>query len=555
MDEPTENSLPADREFEDLTMEFLAQQYAAHPVMATAKGVHEYDDGLDSFQRFAIRNDRDQTRAYLHAIDKISLADLSFEVRVDYRVARSSAQMTLAAVEHQRWPETRPDRYLATILSGLSLLIARDYAPLEHRAIGLLGRLQAAPLALIEARSNLIKPPRLFIEAALRQAEIGDILFSDTFPAFAASVKDKPLKNALHEALSPARAAFAEFARSLRETLLPIAENDFMQGKERFDYTLRVGHLMSETSDQIFAIAQEEVARTQRELAAVAEEIEPGIDWKEQLIRLKKLHPKTGDLLSDYQTEIAKAKDFLQYHRLMTLPEAEVLQVSHTPNWAAADSPCVSYAAAAPFEERQEGRLWITSAPKSAAAAQRESVLQNYSRYAIPLHVFSEGYPGRHLQTVRANQTPSRFRRHFAESPLFIEGWAAFSEDIMRENDYFSDPRIHLMRLHRNLTRAVSALLDAQIHTQNLSLADAALFLQETVQMGAEQAVAEVRRFALHPTQGMTPLMGHRALLALQDELRRRQGARFMARRFHDRILAEGSVPPALLHEVLFAVR
>ena len=555
MDETTETIPAADREFEELTMEFLAFQYAVHPVMATRKGVHEYDEGLDSFQRFAIRDDRDQVRAYLHAIDKISLADLSFDMRVDYRVARSSAQMTLAALEHQRWPETRPDRYLDTILSGLSLLIDRNCDPAAVRALGLLGRLRAVPLALTEAQSNLQKPPRLFLEAALELAEAGDLLFADSLPPFIAALRDAPLKNALREAALPAQTALAAFARFLRETLLPRASEDFALGRERFDYYLRVGHLMPETSDELLAIGREEIALAQKELAETAQRIEPGCLWEAQLLQLKKAHPKAGELTEVYAHEVVKARDFIEYHRLMTPPESEELRVEPTPAWARAACPGITYRPAAPFEEQQTGHLWIAPTTKGLSPKLRETELQEHSRYQIPLVALHEGYPGRHLQTGRANQTASRFRRHFAESGLFTAGWAAYCEGMMWEHGYFNDPRIRLMQQRNRLEQACLAVIDVEIHTQGKSLEDAAQFLQDTAKTGEVAARAEARRCALSPTQGMTAVMGRRALSSLRDEMMRRQGARFTARRFHDRLLAEGSIQPSLLREIFFAVR
>ena len=555
MDEPTETIPAADREFDALTMEFLAFQYAIHPVMATRKGVHEYDEALDSFQRFAIRDDRDQVRAYLHAIDKISLADLSFDMRVDYRVARSSAQMTLAALEHQRWPETRPDRYLETILSGLALLLDRDSEPAAVRALGLVGRLTALPNALMEARSNLQKPSRLFIEVAVEQAEAGDLLFSDALPPFISSLRDARLKNALNEAARTARTALAEFAKYLRETLYPGAGEDYALGKERYEYFLRVGHLMPETSDELLAIGKGEIAQAQKELAEITERIEPGSAWAAQLSVLKKSHPKPAELTEVYAQEVAKARDFIEYHRLMTFPNDESLRVETTPVWARSACPSPAYRPAAPFEEQQAGQLWITPPTKGLPPKLREMELQEHSRYQMPLTALHEGYPGHHLQMGRANQTASRFRRHFAESGLFTEGWAAYCEGMMWEHGYFNDPRIRLMQVRSQLERACLMVLDVEIHTRGKSLADAAQFLQDTAKTGWASARLETRRCALFPTSGMMAAMGRRSLLSLRDEMARRQGARFTARRFHDRVLSEGSIQPSLLPEIMFAVR
>jgi len=57
-------------------------------------------------------------------------------------------------------------------------------------------------------------------------------------------------------------------------------------------------------------------------------------------------------------------------------------------------------------------------------------------------------------------------------------------------------------------------------------------------------AVAEVRRYTLTPTQPSSYALGREAILALRDKARAKGwGMRF----FHDKLLAAGSLPPKLL--------
>ncbi|HZP84407.1 MAG TPA: DUF885 domain-containing protein [Chthonomonadaceae bacterium] len=545
----------ADAQFESLTTEYLAMQYAAHPIMATAMGVHDYDDSVDNFNRFALRDDRDAIRAYLHAIDKLSLADLNADNRLDYRLARSSAQMALSALERQRWPERQPGLYADTLFHGLFLLVARNFASAETRALGLLGRLRAVPGALAEAQQNLKNPPRLFTEVAIESVEAGDTFFTELLPAFVAALPHSGLQKALHEATTAARAAFADYARFLRETLLPNATDDFALGKELFDYHLRIGHLMDkdrENSDALLEIGQEALEETKRELAALAEKIAPGREWAEIVAELKRDHPPAEELVRAYAEEMARAREFVRDCRLVTLPENETLRVMETPGFARSLLPYAAYLPPAPFEARQEGLFWVTPVPADAAPAQQETLLQGHSRYTIPIIALHEAFPGHHLQMARASQTPSRFRRHFANSNLFIEGWALYCEEMMWEQGFYTDPRVRLMQLNARLWRACRVLLDVRLHTRRMPPAEAVRFLMEEARLEEAHARAEVRRYALTPTQPMTYILGRRAILSLRSEARRRRGARFDLRQFHDQLLSYGSVPPSLLRDVLF---
>jgi uncharacterized protein (DUF885 family) len=551
-----EQARTADTQFEELTTAFLAAQYAAHPVMATAMGVHDYDDSLGDFNRFAIRDDRDRVRAYLHAIDKISLAELNQENRLDCRLARSSAQRMLSALEQQRIMERQPFVYVDTIFTGLFLLLSRTFAAAPVRAESLLGRLRAVPAALAEARHNLKNAPRLFTEIAIESLVSGDSLFVEALSPFTASLESPGQQGALEAAAQKARAALGEFTRFLRETLLPRAEGQFALGKELFDYQLRVGHMMSkeEDGDALAAIGQETLDATKREMAALAEAIAPGQNWEAIVTELKKSHPTAETLVGAYRAEMERARAFVRHHNLVTFPENETLTVTETPGFVRGLLPYAAYMSPAPFEARQEGFFWVTPLPADATPEQRETQLQGHSLYNIPIIALHEAYPGHHLQMSRASQTPSRFRRHFANSGLFEEGWALYCEEMMWEQGYYPDPRMRLMQLRALLWRACRVLLDVRLHTGQMTLEEASAFLQQEAKLEEVHARAEARRYAITPTQPMTYVMGRRALIALRDEMQRRQGARFDLRRFHDQLLSFGSMPPPLIREAMLAV-
>jgi uncharacterized protein (DUF885 family) len=546
-----------DARFEALTREFLAGEYVAHPVMATAMGIHAYDDSLDNFNRFALRAERDRVRAYLHAIDKISLAELNEENRLDYRLARSSAQQTLSASEQQRWPERHPGAYLDTLFYGLFLLLSREFATAETRAVSVLGRLRALPDALAQAQENLQRPPRLFTELAIESAEAGDAYLRETLPAFTDGLRPNGLRQSLAEATQRARAALAEFTRFLREELLPRSDGDFALGRELYEYYLRVVHFLDrdrENADALIEIGREHIEAAKRQLTALAGEIEPGTGWMTLIDRLKQEHPAADELEDAYRIEMERAREFVLSQALVSFPPNETLAVTETPCFACALFPYAAYVPPAPFEPQQQGTFWVTPISDNASPDQQERQLQGHSRYNIPIIALHEAYPGHHLQFALAAQHSSPFRRHFAQSNLFIEGWALYCEEMMREQGYYSDPRTLLMQQKALLWRACRVVIDVQLHTRQMTLAEAAQFLQTEARIEEAHAWSEVKRYALTPTQPMTYLIGKLALVSLRDEMERRQGARFNLRHFHDRILSYGSVPPTLLREALFSV-
>ena len=534
-----------------LAQEFLQDQLTTHPVMATGLGIHRDDDKLDHFNRFALREEHDRIRAFLHAVDPLLLSEMSAERRIDYRLIRSHAQMRLFAIEHQKCHERQPGAYLNTVLYGLLSLITRDYAPADSRALSLLGRLRALPAALAEARQNFVKPPTPFVEAAIASATAADAFFTETLPAFFSTLPSERQQKSLEVAAGKARAAVGDYARFLTEIVLPLSVPEFALGREWFDYELRVGHLMEENGEELLEIGREEIEETRRELEKTAEAIQPGKGWQSLVAELTQVHPAAGELQNAYADEMARARDFVRERELVGFPENESLQMQATPVFARPFYAYAAYVPAAPFEAKQQGIFWVTPVDESLPADAQEKQLQGHSVYNLPMIALHEAYPGHHLQMSRANQHPNTLRRFFADSNLFIEGWALYCEEMMWEEGFYPDPKVRLMQLKARLWRACRVVIDVRLNSGEMSAAEAVQFLFENALLEPVHAEGEVRRYLLTPTQPMTYIMGRRALLSLREEIQRKEGNRFRLRDFHDRLLSHGSLPPTLLRQAL----
>lgn len=543
----------ADRRFAELTESYLADRYESQPVLATSLGIHDFDDCLDNVNRFAVRDYRDRVRGYLHAIDRISLAELDSAGRLDYRLARSSAQMTLYAIEQQRVFERRPDAYVDLIFNGIYPLIQASAGD-EARAAGLLGRLRAVPEVLNEARANLQRPPALCTEFAIRRIECGRGLFARTLPDCFASLADRALQYALSAAADRARRALDEYAAFLHDSILPHADGDFAIGKELYNYNLRMAHFLDpgrETCEDLLEIGQATLAEAKRELSRLAGEIEPGSDRRDVVSSLKRHHPTASDLNSAYVEAIRNARAFLSERALVALPANETLTVEDTPEFVRTFSPAASYVPPAPFAARQEGRLRICPVPNGASPDDAEQLLRYHCFGAIAVAAMHKGFPGHHLQLATAGTVSTGFRRHFAGSTLLAEGWALYGEEMMWEQGFIADPGVRMMRMHGLLCRACGLLIDVGLHTRRMTPEQAAEFLRDEAGIEEADAVEDVRRYVLSPTLAMTGVVGRRALFALRSEMQRRLGSRFSLRGFHDWALSYGSVPPALLRDAL----
>jgi uncharacterized protein (DUF885 family) len=118
------------------------------------------------------------------------------------------------------------------------------------------------------------------------------------------------------------------------------------------------------------------------------------------------------------------------------------------------------------------------------------------------------------------------------------EGWACYAVDLMEEIGFLS-PLERCAQAHTRLRVALRALADIALHTGAATLQEAAAVYQARGGLDAGAARAEALKNTMFPATAMMYMLGVDGIYAL----RRRYGGDL--RRFHDRLLACGSIPVA----------
>jgi uncharacterized protein (DUF885 family) len=167
--------------------------------------------------------------------------------------------------------------------------------------------------------------------------------------------------------------------------------------------------------------------------------------------------------------------------------------------------------------------------------------LQGHNRWNTWAITFHEGYPGHHLHALHLKGVDSDLRRQFMAS-VFTEGWGLYTEELMYEQGYLSDPRVRLMQLVNGLWRAVRVVVDSGLHTRGMTIPEAADMLINVSRLEPANALVEAGRYAITPTYAASYLVGRGLVL----DLRRRYFAKFpdhSLKSFHDRLLSYGAIP------------
>ena len=133
---------------------------------------------------------------------------------------------------------------------------------------------------------------------------------------------------------------------------------------------------------------------------------------------------------------------------------------------------------------------------------------------------------------------------------MFAEGWALYQEQQAPVAGAKSENLAQLRRLQLKALRIAHSVVDAGVHTGRISEKDALKLLTDRLGLTSKEATREMTASADAPG-GHLGYMGMVELLRIHDEMRERRGARFSLADFHERLLAIGPLPLALVRAAL----
>jgi uncharacterized protein (DUF885 family) len=529
---------PLDARFTSLAEQFFQQLMEHEPVWATFIGLHRWDDRLGDTSRQGIEKKVGLVRTFLRDVEALPENDLSSDTRFERELATHAARRFLFNDEvHRVWER----RGTATdeVGDGLFSLLARDFAPLKDRLASMTSRLEHAPRVVDENRRRLGgRPVRVWNELELQSAgEIGTLFDSITAAGRETWGGDSREQRRLEKAADRARATFGEYGNWLQD-VIDRSDDDFALGRERYEELVALRAFDGLSTDDILGIGEEQLVENKRDRSEVARQIDPNATEQEVLDRVKSSHPATfDDALGEYRNAMVAARTYIRDAGIATLPEGEQLSVIATPEYLRNVMPFAAYFEPPKFDPSPSGIYVVTPSVDGDPNAMRE---HNYS--SIRNTSIHEAYPGHHHQLSAAITHPSLVRM-LVDAPEFVEGWAMYCEQMMREEGFDTAPESLLMMYTDAIWRACRIILDIRLHRGEIGVEEAIDFLVRHTGFERPNAEAEVRRYTYTPTYQLSYLLGKVLLIRLRDDEKGRLGGEFSLRRFHDSLLYAGSLP------------
>ena len=304
-------------------------------------------------------------------------------------------------------------------------------------------------------------------------------------------------------------------------------------GLDYYKYTVNYYTTTNATPKQIHELGLKEVARIKAQMQSIIDEVGFDGSYSEFL----------EFLATDEQFYATDPQDLLEKTAFITQKMYGKLPTyfGHLPRNTFTIKGSASRGAfyMPPADNRSPGTYFLASTPKLQPL---------YNLEALSLH---EAIPGHHLQNAIAMELDvPEFRRTLSHS-AFGEGWALYTERLGKEAGFYQSPYSDFGRLGYEMWRAVRLVVDTGIHAFGWSRQKAIDYLADHTALPQSAVEDQIDRYISWPGQALSYKMGEIKIRELRAKAEKQLGAQFDIRSFHDTVIGQGSLPMAVLEDVI----
>lgn len=554
----------SDQKFHQFFSEYLEDYLRQCPVHASQLGDHRYDDQLGDFSREARQTRTAAQRQTLQRFtDQIDYESLSRPAQIDHEVFRHDLEEQIWLAENIPGFEEDPRSYNHYLSGSVYSLLTQSSLPHEENISNVIARMRQLPGVIAEARRTLTNPPLPVLETSIGQNR-GVISFYEK--GIYDLIGDSPLQEDVRQAAADLLPHLRDYQQFLETDLRERATGDWRMGKEKFDRKLQFAVNAGITADEVLTRAENEFRRVTDEMYVTARQLwsryHPGMPLPPDdetgrhetitrvLASIGREHGDPGSLLADARATVDKLKKFITDNDILRLPDPDQCELMEMPEFHRGNS--LAYIQAAPPLDPENRTIYAISPPPADWDPERvESFLQEYNRHMLQILTIHEAYPGHYVQLAYHNRETSPIRRLLL-SGVFIEGWAVYTEQMMIDQGYGEgDLALRLTQLKFYLRAVANAILDHRMHCTSMNDEEALDFLMNQSFQSEGEARLKIIRSKQSTVQLSTYFVGRMALCELRREIQREQGGDFDLGRYHEAVLANGSLPVKYLAEVV----
>lgn len=334
--------------------------------------------------------------------------------------------------------------------------------------------------------------------------------------------------------------AYAALADTLTQQLAIATDDDgvwkFPNGADYYAYTLRHFSTTDMTATDIHALGLQEVAHIQAEMRLLFDQL--GYPADETLPQLMaRVVTDSGrvfgdDIVATYEAIINEAKQNVS-PAFDIVPQADVIVIG---------VPYGGYYVSPAVDGSRPGAFYATDQGSEA-------------RYGMATLAYHEAVPGHHFQlAIMQELTGLPHFRNGVTFTAYTEGWALYAEQLAYELGFYEDDIYgNIGRLQGELFRAVRLVVDTGIHDQGWTFDEAVDYMMANTGYPRGMVEGQIARYVIWPGQAVAYKIGMMKIVELRQRAQDALGADFDLRAFHNVILQNGSMPLAILEQVVDA--
>lgn len=348
---------------------------------------------------------------------------------------------------------------------------------------------------------------------------------------------------------------YPAYARMIEQVEIMLQNSDqhagvwkLPDGDEYYAYCLRTHTTTNMTPEQVHELGLEEVERIQKEL-------------KKQFIKLGITdNGEFSDLLAQYMrasgnktderfffppTEEGKVQTILAYQSIIDSMKNNLpMMFSVIPRTR------INVARVPEYKELIIGTYY--QQPKldgSEGGIFYANLSYQHQKSGMKALTYHEAIPGHHLQiALEQERSEARLFKALFFFTGYVEGWALYAEKLAGEYGFYSETESLIGYLRSELFRALRLVIDTGIHYKKWTRDEAYEYLLSNLGWAS---YSEIDRYIIWPGQACAYKIGELKLLELRAKMKSELGSGFNIKEFHDIVLRYGSVPLAVLENLV----
>ena len=554
---------------------------AINPIEATKGGANDYNGYLVNYisdeNQSSLKKDY---TAFLSRARSIDLTSLSSEDQISLKALEWDARIKLEGLNNKLVTIASPlfdlpnfellpmsqiaslHLYIGQLAGGTSIQpfdSVQDYVNWLSRVDQYLIWLDTAEQKMKEGIQEGVVLPKILIERVISQLEPFANTPKDEH-IFYAPIKMLPdsISAENSDLLSSAYSTMVEDKIIPRYTsLLTFFKDEYLpegratdgllnlpNGRETYDYLIRLHTSTDMTAEEIHALGISEVARIKKEMISIKDELGFEGDFLSFLGSVR-----TRPELSSFKNPEEVIANFEAIHEKLKPGVSKLFDLSPKAGFEIRRTEA--------FREKSAAAEYVPGSKDGTRPGVFYVPIPDVASYnmvsdeALFLH---EAIPGHHYQLSlqQENQNLPEFL-HAEGMGVFVEGWALYSESLGKELGLYDDPYQYFGMLSMEMHRAIRLVVDSGIHALGWSREDAIKYSLEHEAESEANITSEIERYMATPGQALSYKIGQLKIRELRTRAEAAFGDEFDVREFHNQVLGSGSLPMALLEEKIDA--